>query len=85
MGRAGETFCAMFVVFWGLFIAGLVVLPLGVTKQNEAKAADMDKDFPPMSNGMTPPGTCKVLRLWFRSVLHKIAVSFTLGCTRCLA
>ena len=53
-----------------LLIVGSVLIPVGTDRQNIANSADLEADFPAMANGMDPAGSCKVIRLWFRSVGH---------------
>jgi len=56
-----------------LLIAGSVIIPVGTDRQNIANSADLEADFPAMANGMDPAGSCKVIRMWFRSVGHVFA------------
>ena len=52
---------------------GSVLIPVGTDRQNIANSADLEADFPAMANGMDPAGSCKVIRMWFRSVGHVFA------------
>ena len=56
-----------------LLIVGSVLIPVGTDRQNIANSADLEADFPAMANGMDPAGSCKVIRMWFRSVGHVFA------------